>query len=242
MVDKEKKVDRIVIGVLIIIILLLLGINACTMMKKGEEKPDDGKGGNTTVLDLKCEKSCKKKGNSGDNTNPGGNGGSNRSGTGNNTGTNTGNDNTDDDDETVYDMLEVYDDEFDTIKWNGSTKLNIFENSTAANNKIAPESKGTYEFDVRNSTDYKLKYDLSFVETNTSNINIKYKLKKNGTYINSDYVTYNELALTGQMVNVGVKDVYELEWKWFSSDNDTNIGTNGASYTLKINISAEGIE
>lgn len=240
MVDKEKKVDRIVIGVLIIIILLLLGLNACTLKKNGEDHPGEGKITNSTVLDLKCEKSCKKKeNNNGDNGNSNGNG-SNR-GTGNNTGTNTGENNTNED-ETVYDMLEVYDDEFDTIKWNGSTKLNIFENSIAANGKIAPESHGTYEFDVRNSTDYKLKYDLSFAETNSDNINMKYKLKKNGTYVISDYVSYNELALSAQMLEVNTKDVYELEWKWFSSDNDTNIGTNGASYSLQINLSAEGIE
>ena len=37
-------------------------------------------------------------------------------------------------------------------------------------------------------------------------------------------------------------DVYYLEWKWFSSDNDTEIGqTPNAGYQLKIDVKAESI-
>ena len=252
MEDRERRTDRIIIGVLIIIILLLLGLNACTLMKKDGE-PDKGGTGNIAVFDFKCEKSCKKENNSGNNDSGSGNKGSNNKGsnkgnTGNNGSANTGNDeqrsgsDSEDEEETTYDMLEVYDDEYDTIKWNGATDLKIFENNYSANGTIAPESVGSYEFVVRNSTDYKLKYDLDFVESNASNINMKYKLKKNGTYLNNEYVSYADLALNGQVIEVGTKDTYILEWKWISTDNDTNIGKNGAEYSMKIVIDAEGID
>ena len=41
-------------------------------------------------------------------------------------------------------------------------------------------------------------------------------------------------------LNSSNNDTYYLEWKWVSSDNDTQIGKAGnASYGLKIEIKAE---
>ena len=248
MEDREKRTDRIIIGVLIIIILLLLVLNSCTLMNRHGEPGNNGNS-NLTIFDFKCEKSCKKKENNNGNNDNGNNGSSKKNNNGNNGNTNTPDDteqgsgsDDEEEEEIFYGMLEVYDDEYNTIKWNGAADLKIFENSYSANNTIAPESTGSYEYMVRNSTDYKLKYDLSFEETNTSNINMKYKLKKNGTYLNSEYVSYADLALTNQTIEVGTKDIYVLEWKWISSDNDTSIGKNGAEYSLRILIDAEGID
>ena len=69
---------------------------------------------------------------------------------------------------------------------------------------------------------------------------MKYKLRKNGTYLIDHYVSASELNITDQLLNIGDKDIFYLEWKWISSDNDTSIGEVGnANYMLKIDIKAE---
>ena len=147
----------------------------------------------------------------------------------------------DNDDNT--DTFKVYDKEKTPVNWNGATDLKIFTKSIYnIDGVIAPESANTYEFDVKNSTEYNIKYDVNFIESNTYNINMKYKLKKNNTYIIDHYVSASELNLTDQLLNVGNKDVYYLEWKWISSSNDTSIGTNPqANYGLQIEVKAESV-
>ena len=140
--------------------------------------------------------------------------------------------------------LEVFDDDKPALEWNGSTNLSIFSKSIYnVDGKLAPESENTYEFVVRNSTKYDISYDVSFDETNLYHINMKYKLKKNNTYVIDHYVTFEELKLTDQVLSSGSKDVYHLEWKWISSSNDMSIGTNpDANYGLKIEVEAESVE
>lgn len=134
------------------------------------------------------------------------------------------------------------------IKWNDETDLAIFEDSAniaKVNGKIAPESYGTYKFEVNNGTKYNLKYKISFTETNQYGMNIKYKLKKGDTYIIDHYVNYDELNLDNLTLNTSSSDIYYLEWKWVGDDddNDTQIGTNAKSndikYGLKIHVEAE---
>ena len=136
----------------------------------------------------------------------------------------------------------VFDYENSSVTWNGSTNLDIFSKTEhTMDGKIAPESSGEYKFTVSNSTDYKLKYNISFIETNNYNINIKYKLKKNGTYIIDSYVSASEMNIDDMNLIVGENDTYYLEWKWVSSSNDTSIGEIiGANYGLKIEVNAEG--
>ena len=107
---------------------------------------------------------------------------------------------------------------------------------------IAPESSNTYQFVVKNGTEYNLKYNISFNESNQYNINMKYKLKKNDTYIIDHYVSASELNVSEMLLDSKKNDTYYLEWKWISSDNDTAIGkTRDAKYSLKIDIKAESI-
>jgi hypothetical protein len=70
---------------------------------------------------------------------------------------------------------------------------------------------------------------------------MKYKLKKNGEYIIGEYVSYDELNLSNMVITSGVSDTYLLEWKWVSSSNDNEIGKNGATYGLQINVDAESV-
>lgn len=127
------------------------------------------------------------------------------------------------------------------VIWETDTVVDIFTNSLA-NTLIAPESSNTYRFTVYNNTSTTVKYDLTFTEINESNINMKYKLRKNNTYIISDYSSISELNLTEQVLNSDKNDVFYLEWKWVSSDNDTEIGASrNATYNLKIKVEAEEI-
>ena len=126
------------------------------------------------------------------------------------------------------------------LVWDNVSELKIFTNSVYNfEEKIAPESSNTYQFIVKNSTSYNLKYNMSFIETNPYNINMKYKLKKNDTYIVDHYVSYNELNINDQLLNAKTNDTFYLEWKWISSDNDNQAGENSANYELKIKVEAE---
>ena len=130
------------------------------------------------------------------------------------------------------------------VTWNDSTEIKIFEDSMYGfDGKIAPESSNTYQFVLKNSTKYNLKYKISFTETNPYNMNLKYKLKKNDTYIVSEYSYYDQLNLSEQLLNSKSNDTFYLEWKWVSeNDNvDTEAGKAVANYNLKINVEAESI-
>lgn len=126
------------------------------------------------------------------------------------------------------------------LVWDDTSQLKIFTNSVYTfEDKIAPEMENTYQFVVKNSTSYNIKYTIDFIENNPHNINMKYKLKKNNSYLVDHYVSFNELNITKQLLNSKTNDTYYLEWKWISSDNDTEVGNIAASYSLKIDVKAE---
>jgi len=238
--EDKKKIWDIGIKIVLIIIIVILLIHNCVINKKGNEEPIPN--GKTTVIELQCDKKdndCKPADDNNDNNN---NNNDNKNKNNNNGNNNNGQDDDGDDDEEeeLSNEVEVFDRDKDSETWNGSANLNIFENSMyTKEGTIAPESTNTYKFVVKNGTSTGVKYNLNFSETNSSNINMKYKLKKNGEYLISDYVSYGDLNLTDQQLVSGSSDTYLLEWKWVSSDNDTSIGQNGATYGLQINVEAE---
>lgn len=132
----------------------------------------------------------------------------------------------------------------DTIEWKSQNELRIFDNPAyQMEPKIAPESSNTYEFIVRNNTSTNVKYKIEFMEENANNINMKFRLKRGNEYVvgnDTTWVRYADLDLEGILLNSSSDHTYYLEWKWFSSDNDTAIGANPSSkYKLNIVISAE---
>ncbi len=137
----------------------------------------------------------------------------------------------------------MFDDDKPPIEWNGASDLKIFSRSFYdLDDVIAPESSNTYKFVVRNSTGMKIKYNVYFHETNNYEINMKYMLKKNDTYIIDTYSKADDLDIYNYVLNPGEVDTYYLDWKWISSDNDTNIGQNPeANYGLRIEVEAESI-
>ena len=77
-----------------------------------------------------------------------------------------------------------------------SVEVKIFTNSMyKLEDRIAPESSNTYQFVVKNSTNYNIKYQIRFIENNPYSINMKYKLKKNDTYLIEEYVSASELNI-----------------------------------------------
>jgi len=112
-------------------------------------------------------------------------------------------------------------------------------------NKIAPESTNIYQFILKNNNDYNVKYSIDFTEENIHKINMKYRLVKNNEYIignENNWVTYEKLNVKNFFIKAKGTDKYNLEWKWFSSDNDTKIGESiNEKYELKIKIEAEQV-
>ena len=139
--------------------------------------------------------------------------------------------------------FKVFDDDKPPIEWNGASDLKIFSRSFYdLEDVIAPESSNTYKFVVRNSTNMKIKYNVYFHETNNYEINMKYMLKKNDTYIIDTYSKADDLDIYNYVLNPGEVDTYYLDWKWISSDNDTSIGQKPeANYGLRIEVEAESI-
>ena len=137
--------------------------------------------------------------------------------------------------------IKVFDKE---IEYTQNTILNIFTNTTyyVVNDKIAPLTENAYQFVIRNHNDFNIKYSLELNEENTYDVNMKYRLKLNGVYVagNDDtWLTYDELNQYNIGLSANTHDVYTLDWKWFESKNDTEVGTNiNSNYKLGLKITA----
>lgn len=255
--NKINKKDLIIKIVLIIIIILLLSHN-CSIIKNGFNNKNDGKSptGNVDIFEIQCDKDAcevddknrpidnRSNDNSVttiDNTNTKPVNGSDNGNSNNNnsTGQNNSNNsssNANDEDLVVTDS---------NTTWSSTNNLRIFSNPVySMNDKIAPESSNIYQFVVRNNTKYNVKYSLKFIEDNYYSINMKYRLKRGKSYIvgnDNTWVDYNDLNLSNIQLNSSSNHTYYLEWKWVSSDNDTEVGnTLNAVYKLDIDIKAEG--
>ena len=221
--NKNKKIIDLVVKIVLIIIIIILLIHNCVINKnKSIEKIPTG---NVDIIEIKCDKEnvCEFD--------------SNNKSTGKDTKQETTSVNGEED--IIREgMVTVYDND---VTWHGMTQAKIFTNSMyQIEDVIAPESSNTYQFVVKNSADFKLKYNINFIEKNPYNINMKYKLKKNDTYLVNHYVSASELNLTNLILNSSDNDTYYLEWKWVSSDNDTQIGKEqDAKYGLNIEVRAE---
>lgn len=115
--------------------------------------------------------------------------------------------------------------------------LNIFSNDYL-DNKIAPGIFNIYYFKVKNVSNKDIKYYISFINNNDININLKYRLKRNGQYILGDkWLSVDELKTPYVNLKQRKSDIYFLEWKWFDNDNEDNyIGENVLNkYLLNIN-------
>ena len=257
---KKNTKDNIIKIILIVIIILLLVHNCCVIKKENDKKIPTG---NVDIIEITCNKgnTCEindKKiatDESGEDNNKKTNNqkyenslasagiANNNSDQENSSGGNQVPSTPADESTEENPDLIVYDKE---VTWNGATQAKIFTNSMYhLDDVIAPESHNTYKFVIKNKTNYTLKYNINFVETNNDNINMKYKLKKENNYINSSYSKPNNLKQTGVIIAPGKNDTYYLDWKWISSDdpkNDTKVGAKlNSKYDLTIEVEAESV-
>ncbi len=146
-------------------------------------------------------------------------------------------------DEKNGDGLSIFDEKgnFDNQK-----ELNIFSNPAFEMKPIiAPGSSNAYQFVIRNNNSFNIQYSIKMNETSKYNINMKYRLKQDGNYIignDNTWVTANKLIV--EKVNLASKSnmPYILEWKWFESNHDTEIGKlDTANYKLSIQVVANSI-
>ena len=133
-----------------------------------------------------------------------------------------------------------------TVDWNFLKEINIFSNYYFdGENKIAPGVSDSYLFKIVNGRDNKIKFDISFQEENTDNINMKYRLKQNNKYIigsDNKWYTTNDLIIKDQVIEANKTSEYTLEWKWIDSENDTEIGKKDTvTYSLAISVCGEDI-
>lgn len=119
--------------------------------------------------------------------------------------------------------------------------LNIFNNAAFEyTNKIAPGVSNTYNFKTNNTSNKDFTYYVEMYEESEYKINLKYRLKRNGSYVvgnDSKWVTAEELKTEYTRLNHGESDNYSLEWKWFD-DNDALDNAAGENMTseYKLNI------
>ena len=237
--QKISKKDLIIKIILIIIIIILL-LHNCVILKNKHKKQEPT--GNVNIIEIICDKddTCDvdKEDDKKDNSTTYKNAEKNANDYNNKKSDNNKSNSEDAKDEQEDAGLLVLD---KTISWEKTTQAKIFTNSMyELNDKIAPESYNTYQFVVKNGTNYNINYTINFIENNPYNINMKYKLKKNDTYLVDHYVDASELNQVNLALNSKKNDTYYLEWKWVSSSNDTQIGESiNAKYELKIEVKAE---
>ena len=255
MEKSNKKIDivDILVKIVLIAVIIILLLHNCSMLKKinNNKKTDGVPTGNVDIFEFKCEeKKChdvlpdKKDIPEPDNNSK------NAYKTPSNNTKPASDEKTPSADPKPDESTEPAGDEddfivADTVNWKNQNELRIFSNPLfEMEEKIAPESSNVYQFIVRNKTSLKINYKMTFIETNKKNINMMYRLKRGSDYIigdNNKWVTAEELNSSNIELNSNSDHVYYLEWKWFSSNNDTNVGTDVTSkYKLNISIEAEG--
>ena len=140
------------------------------------------------------------------------------------------------------DIIEITDESGATWKNN---KLQIFKNEKFNGEKIiAPKSKGTYKFYIKNKVGNDITYNISLLDEMSHFVNMKYKLKLNDVYIcgnKDEYVGIDELNVDNIVLTKDSTTLYTLEWYWEDEDElDTFVGSleDDQYYTLKLNVQA----
>ena len=125
-----------------------------------------------------------------------------------------------------------------------NTRLNIFNNQKFNGEKIiAPHSKGSYKFYIKNNSNDNIVYNIKFSDDMKKFVNMKYKLKMDNIYIrgNEDnYVTIDGLDVNNVNVMKDSVNIFTLEWYWEDSDKlDTEVGISDEEYyTINLAIDA----
>ena len=147
--------------------------------------------------------------------------------------------------------VEVGDDYKPGQTWTQMSSVDIFAkrqgNTGVQNingkNVIAPGSKGTYIFKLKNPETYDLLYTITLTEPDNSlKLPMKYRISKGSS--GTDYIggagwkNPADIAASNYTLAAGESEYYTIEWKWVSSSDieDTAIGINSGDkdYILDI--------
>lgn len=127
--------------------------------------------------------------------------------------------------------------------WKSNNTLRIISNPMyQIDNIISNNYTNSYVFKIKNNTNYKVNYSISFIENNS--MNIKYRLKRENTYIKgneNNWVSYKKLNIYNQKIDNSSIDTYYLEWKYENID-DIDIKALDNNYQLKMQINAQEIK
>ena len=140
------------------------------------------------------------------------------------------------------DLIEITDENGATWKNNN---IQIFKNEKFNGEKIiAPNSKGTYKFYIKNEVENNITYNIRLLDEMNHFVNMKYKLKLNDVYIcgnKDEYVGIDKLNIDNIVLTKDSTTLYTLEWYWEDNDElDTYVGSlkDDQYYTLNLNIQA----
>lgn len=157
-----------------------------------------------------------------------------------NNGTNDNNDNNSTNDNIIDSDINFIVTE-NSKSWNQLSNLNIFKDEYSKSNKIYPGLSGKYEFRVENKSDFEVEYKINMQVLKNADINLKYKIIKNGVYLNNEYMDIDKISIPNYDISSGKIDTYVIDWKWVDNDSvDTEIGKNAEkiNYILKILVNA----
>ncbi len=131
--------------------------------------------------------------------------------------------------------LEVFDSD---IVWDEENELQIFKNPVYEMEEIiAPGSSNSYRFSIRNRANCNLEYELTFIENNPFDVNMKYRLMVNNQYVSTEWMDIEDISKIVEKLDNDSQDDYYLEWSWIESNNDTKVGSNiEAYYHLSIQV------
>ena len=141
-----------------------------------------------------------------------------------------------------FGMINVYQRDINIVK---DTQIDIFRNEKYKGEKmIAPRSKGSAKFGIKNMANGDLTYDIDFSDESQYSVNMKYKLKMDNIYIVGDkdhYVSIDQMKVNDIAVINGSNNIFTIEWYWEDDDpRDVIVGMAEARqyYTLNLGITA----
>lgn len=133
-------------------------------------------------------------------------------------------------------------DDYSMMIANKEIKVFSSSSSLVSHNRIAPSSTGEYNFYIKNRNSFDVVYNVNFDTYNPYDINLKYRLKKDGKYIVNEWSNYNDIIRTNEFLKSKSFNKYTLEYKWIESEKDTEIGNfSNAGYKLYLNIVAKEV-
>lgn len=117
----------------------------------------------------------------------------------------------------------------DGISWRKVDRLGIFEETGDSIDKIlAPGSKGTYEFAIKNTAAEPREIELMLEEENLHAIPVEIRVSADREYVygsEGNWISADQADAWIHTIEAGKETRIELEWRWYSDQNSTEYDT-----------------